>query len=389
MNATNNTNKPARSTHIPSTRPGAASGSVNTDPDPNDAFFRPGSPSSNAGVGGGWAISPPGGRPAMTLVSPSYKEACSARDDSRARFERHDPGSDLGEVTVRNDTEHLGRTVGTVRNYLNAINLEMDNGIEALDAKFSMASANGTDITGSLDELNHVFAKVNTFVARNLDPSDPNPMRSYGETLLDEAVPHMAMAKDASISHDTRCTSAQAALRLLGQARDSEFQSLDRHMREAEANHADMVGTIAAQGADIFQSQGSGVLRSLDYVLQHGSGSAAAPPQFDMDGFVQLLYSKNALGSTISSAASRYSVSVPEIRDFVGNISDTDTQQTADEVATEMFGARDNIDFGSYLREVMNRVAESAKPTAQDALKEAMKHMRPITRGDANIHGTP
>ena len=378
----NATNKPTQSNHVPSTRPGAAAGSVHTNPDPSDSFFRPGSPSSNAGVGGGWAISPPGGRPAMTLVSPSYKQACSARDASRTRFERHDPGSDLGEVKVRNDTEHLGRTVETVRNYLNAINLEMDNGIKALDAKFSMASANGTDITGSLDELNHVFAKVNTFVASNLDPSDPNPMRSDGETLLDEAVPHMAMANDASISHDTRCTSAQAALRLLGQARDSEFQSLDLHMRAAEANHAEMMGTIAAQGADIFQSQGSAVLRSLDYVLQHGLD--AKPETFDMDGFVQLLYSKNALGSTISSAASRYSVSGPEIRDFVGNISDTDTQQTAHEVAVEMFGARDHVDFGAYLSEILVRV-----PTAEESLKAALKHMFPIKVGDRNIPANP
>lgn len=321
---------------------------------------------------GGSPISPPGGMPPIRCVKPSYKDACDARDASRAQFERHSPDAKLDASTVQKDTEHLGRTVVTVRNYLNA---SVASEIDALDAAFGAASGSETSIAKPLQDLDRLFAKTGTLINGILDPAVSK--------LIDEARSHRDIAhcvgvpNGVPVTHDMRCTSAQAALRLLGEARDA---LPDRHMREAEDNHADMRDTIAAQDADIFQSQGSGVLRSLDYVLQHGSG--AKPEKFDMDGFVQLLYRKESLGSTISSAASLYSASQTEIRVFVGNISDTDTQQTADKVATEMFRACDNIDFGAYLREIMAKVSEPHIPTAQEALKKAMKYMIPITIGN-------
>jgi hypothetical protein len=328
----------------------------------------------------------------MTLVSPSYKEACSARDASRECFDKPDLSSNLGKVTVRNDTEHLGRTVVTVRNYLTASTAAAHSEIDALDKDFAAASGSKSesDITRLLQDLDRLFAKTEAFIEGMLNPQFPEASLSDAKKLIDEARGDMTRASNSELVHDTRCTSAQAALRLLGKSMKVGFNSLEGHMKAAQDSYRDMAdeNNMVPKTADMLKSQGETVLRSLDTVLQHGLD--AKPEKFDMDGFVQLLDRQNALGSTISSAASRYSASGPEIRDFVGHISDADTLQTAREVATEMFTNSNDrpIDLGSYLSEIIARTSENL-PTAQEALKEALKYMIPIKVGDRYIPESP
>jgi hypothetical protein len=324
----------------------------------------------------------------MTLVSPSYNQACSARDASRARFERQNPDAELDATTVKNDTAHLGGTVVTVRNYLNASAAAAHSEIDALDDAFAAASGSKSesDITKPLQDLDRLFAKTEAFIEGMLNPQFPEASLSDAKRLIDEARGHMS---DSELVHDTRCTSAQAALRLLGESMNLGFDSLQGHMNEAEVSYRNMAdkNNMVQKTADMLKSQGETVLCSLDTVLQHGLD--AKPEAFNMDGFVQLLYSKNALGATIAAAANRYTASQEDIALFHEAIKTTSGDdklyKVAQDISNRMFRDSNStpIDFGSYLKEILGSV-----PTAQEALKAAMKYMIPISRVDRNSLAT-
>ena len=336
----------------------------------------------------GFPFSAPGFRPlSFTEIPrymppiPSFKEASTAVVESRRGFETM--GDPVSAHEYSDNVTNLGETVSTVRAWLNSTvaNDPTLGGLERLSTAFNDAKTDPSQLDALFHELESAAIHIGNRPGINTE--EGSPYQRAGEIF--------AEAKSATLP-EFRCQLGVESTRLLMQAYNDELDQIEAHMQMAESNQAHMAANIDPGNLPVTsfaQTEAETVLRPLEFVLNYNGEGTHKPEKFDIDGFVQLLYKNQALGSTISSAASRYSVSGSEMRDFVGNIPDIDTRQTAHEVALEMFGSRDHIDLGSYLREILSRTPEPRRQTAYEAFCEAMKHMRPITRGDADIHGTP
>jgi hypothetical protein len=216
-------------------------------------------------------------------------------------------------------------------------------------------------------------------ISEMLDTEASETTLSEAKMFIQQALSHRNDANNPAIAHAVNCESAGNATRLLGQAMSTGFETLERHMLEAENNHRDMVGTIAAKPANLLNAESSSILRSLDHVLQHGTHTTTATNNFDMDGFIQLLYSEKEIGLTFASAM-HYTANGPDIGRLVDTLSDTGLRQIADQVAAEMFGASSNhINIGTYLETIVARadIATPHIPNAEELLREALKHIRP------------
>jgi len=326
------------------------------------------------------AISPPGGMPTITLVKPSYKEACDARDASRTRFESHPPGSDVRQGTVRSDTNHLGQTVATVRNYLNATIAASDSEIESLNTAFQSAAVNGSDIEAPLQKLETILNKTDQMIATMKADNPADPSIDNASELIREAKSQLVEAQDPHTDTSQRCHTALNVLRSLDEGRTVVFNRLEYHMQEAETTHSQMKTAIIDKPANLLFEESAPILRCLDHVLQNGDGAPTG--SFDMDGFIQLLYSKKALGVTIAAVGNRHMDSAIDIESFLAAIKTTGDTGALHDLSTKlsqtMFTepADTPINFGSYIRNVWEQAANNPTiPNAAELLKEALKYL--------------
>ena len=349
-------------------------------------FFRPpggGTPSSAGGLG---AVASPSWRPEIRELRPCHRDAQNAFDTLKTSLSKLD--GDLSAPTVSKQFKTLEKTTETVRAWFDASQAGFDKDMSALGDVF-------TDVESSLDavafqqgmkHLDTMFAKVAAQLQR-LDPSSAEYMTAA--TSFREADNAFQAAQIPNADLSQCATEAQTAVGDLAQASKGYTSFLEHQMQAAETEVRDLRSQPAvATDAHSLRADTEIAMNALETVLS--SGDSAPTGTFDMDGFVQLLYSKNALGSTISAAANRYTASQEDIALFQEAIKEMRGEGDslcglAQDISGRMFSASEltPIDLGAYLSEIMAKV-----PTAEESLKKAMEHMRPITLGDRNIPAT-
>lgn len=346
--------------------------------------------SPNAAHVTGAAIAPMG-MPHMRHLQPTFFQASQARDNSRAHTERlPDP------ITPHAYTQHttqLDNTVQTVRDWLTH-RVETDPlraGLEALGRDFEAAKSDPSALSDLVKNLRAFGKQIG---------DDPRISKDLG-TPFDLSLPHFGVTQDDSVGAALRCQEGVLCVRLLLQSyQDGVLDPVERHMQQAELGSQALLADIPANSvakASVRMSSEE-VLRDLDFVLHSAPNrDVTLPATFDFNGFVQLLYKHNTLEETIASAASRYMLApsdagsiihalgevVPALSDIAKEVSEVSFQPVSSGSGSFTF-LHDHVDMGGYLKEILSRAANQGISDANLQLREALKQIRPVTRGDVS-----
>lgn len=285
-------------------------------------------------------------------------------------------GDPVSEHEYSDNVANLGETVSTVRAWLDST-IANDPTLGSLD-NLSAAFNNAKTDPSQLDSLFHELESAARHIGNRpgINTEAGSSYQKAGE-IFEEA--------KSATPPEFRCQLGVESTRLLMQAYNDEIDQIEAHMQIAEANQSHMAANIDHMNLPVTsfaQKESETVLRPLEFVLNY-NGEDSKSEGFDMDGFIQLLYSKKELGNTLASASNyHHNASGEDIRQFVDKIKHFDLQDIATQVATDMFGVDTNptqIDIGSYLKEILKQAGTATPPipNAAELLKEALKYIRP------------
>lgn len=344
-------------------------------------FFRSpggGMPSSAGGLG---AVASPSWRPEIRELRPSHRDAQNAFDTLDASLSELD--GDLSAPTVNKQFKSLEKTTETVRAWFDASQAGFYNDMSALGDVF-------TDVESSLDavafqkgmtQLDKMFAQVDTQLQR-LDPSSAEYITAA--TNFNEAHNAFQAAQTPNTDLSQCATEAQTAVGDLAQAAKSYTSFLEHHMQAAETEVRELRSQPAvATDAHSLRADTETAMNALETVLS--SGNSTPTETLNMDDFIQLLYSKRAIGSTLAGAAMhQYTASSADIDRLLGSIqvNAPDLHTIATNTKTDMFASgADRIDIKSYLDTIRDTATTATPPipTAAELLLEALKHIQPRT----------
>ena len=285
-------------------------------------------------------------------------------------------GDPVSAHEYSDNVANLGETVSTVRAWLDSTiaNDPTLGSLDNLSAAFNSAKTDPSQLDFLFHELESAAIHIRNRPGINTE--EGSPYQRAGEIFGE--------AKSAT-SPEFRCQLGVESTRLLMQAYNDELDQVEAHMQMAESNQAHMAANIDPGNLPVTsfaQKESETVLRPLEFVLNY-NGEIPKPDGFDMDGFIQLLYSKKELGNTLSTAANyHYNASGEDIHQFVGEIGHFELENIADQVANDMFGVDTHptqIDIGAYLKEILKQAGTATPPipNAAELLKEALQYIRP------------
>jgi len=277
-------------------------------------------------------------------------------------------------VPIRPDTDEMHKqlALGTggmaanvleVRTWFDAQSADTLGYIDYLGYKAMHADSEDT-LNTTLDELSRASALL-----RN-NGTGIETHRTFGDA---EAAIRDAKNPLFAISFEDRQAQAAEAARLLVEAYNEAMKPVEVEMKHAEdLSTPDLEAMVSLEAV-------------VGLTPQHG-----VPPHstvagtFDMDGFIQLLYSKKALGVTIAAAANRHYASTSDINSFLAAIQTTgdagELHTLAESISADMFRTSSNapINFGNYIQDVWTQalVQSPPIPNAAELLKDALKYLR-------------